>query len=171
MSATHMGMTSPGYQVHLLRWVGSRRSGARSNRVVGTSLSSLTPNETPGGFESLRGAGSSSRGGCSLGDGDLFTRHGGGGIVRPLADDIERPALGLVVEAADVLAEDAERDQLHAAKEQDRYQRSGLPGELRVTCHAQGNDDGNGENGQACGQEAEERSDLERKVREAGDGV
>src|ERR687885_160865 len=39
--------------------------------------------------------------------------------VAPRADEVQRPALDLVVDAPHVLAQDAQRDQLHAAEEED----------------------------------------------------
>ena len=36
-----------------------------------------------------------------------------------LGDDVERPALHLVVDAAEVLAENADHEKLHAAEEED----------------------------------------------------
>src|SRR5207253_4383423 len=43
-----------------------------------------------------------------------------GGGVALLTHDVERPVLDLVVDAPDVLADHAERDQLDAAEQQDR---------------------------------------------------
>src|SRR5512138_3045707 len=62
MSATHIGITSPGYHVHLLSSLGSRLSGARSNALAMLSPVRLYATGPPG--EGLRVAGSQSFGIC-----------------------------------------------------------------------------------------------------------
>src|SRR5215218_8008473 len=49
-----------------------------------------------------------------------------------LAHDVQRALLDLLVDPADVLAEDPDRDQLHAAEEQHAHDRRGEPGDLLV---------------------------------------
>ena len=80
------------------------------------------------------------------------------------------PVLDLVVDAPDVLADHAERDQLDAAEQQDRDRDRAEAGQVGVD-DPQADHDRDRDEGQARGEEPDVGGQLQRQVREGGDRV
>src|SRR5579859_2284234 len=91
---------------------------------------------------------------------------------RRLHGQIERAVLYLVINAAQVLADDAQENELHAAQEEHRDERGGLSGkEQRLIERAQHGDNGDGHQRRGRHPKAQRGGQLERHIREAGDGI
>ena len=90
--------------------------------------------------------------------------------VDALAHDVQRPVLDLVVDPADVLADDPDRDQLDPAEQQDDHDRGRHAARVDVRVARDDRQRDREEREEREG-EAEQRRGLQRRVREARDRV
>ncbi len=87
-----------------------------------------------------------------------------------LAHDVQRAVLDLVVDAPDVLADHAERDQLDAAEQQDGDRDRAEAGQVGAD-DAQHDHDRDRDERDARGEQSDVGGQLQRQVREGGDRV
>jgi UDP-GlcNAc:undecaprenyl-phosphate/decaprenyl-phosphate GlcNAc-1-phosphate transferase len=95
---------------------------------------------------------------------DRRTRRASSVAVEPecLTDDVQRPALHLVVDPAQVLADDSQADQLHPSEEQHAYQGRGLAIESLAARQPEQDCHDDAQDAQAGGDEAKVGRDLQR---------
>src|SRR5262245_464259 len=94
--------------------------------------------------------------------GGLPCRRRRGRAARDLADDVLRLAVDVEVQAAEVLAEDAQGYQLQAAEEQHRDDDRGVPGDGDVRQHRLAQVIERGGEPQGGGERAEQEDHLQR---------
>src|ERR1700719_3202219 len=88
-----------------------------------------------------------------------------------IAHQVQGPSLDLAVHARKVLADDAERDELHAAEEEHRDHQRRIPGQIDATNDLQADQKKREKKGEERTSDANVAPDFERHRTERGDGV